>query len=109
MIPTAVVDEESLAAEAEEAANLYGFDDRFESGGDVIVRRKECIHGSAKLGAAGIKLCLEEQLRVVALLGEARETFGEEVGVMLFERAAQRRVLELKQIAGCAAGIAVKG
>jgi hypothetical protein len=109
VIPTAVVHKKRLAAQPEEAANLDRFDNCFESGCEVIVGRKERIDGRTQLRRAGIELGLEQELCVVALFSKAREAFGEEIGVVLFERAAEGRVLELKQIAGCATGIAFEG
>ena len=51
---------------------------------------------------------LEQLLRVVTLAGEPRETFREQIGVGLIERAAQRGILELQGIARAATGIALE-
>src|SRR5439155_26858599 len=70
---------------------------------------EERIHSGIKSGIGRTELLLKCMLVEITLPGNARKALGKEVGILLFENAAQGGIFQLKRIAWRAPRLAGKG
>src|SRR6202030_1191674 len=91
VIPTAIIDEKRLPSKTKLAADFNGSHHGLERRGEISFR-KQSVHRCAQARIGRVELLLDKLLRAIARFGKLREALDQEIGVMLFQSAAQSRV-----------------